>query len=99
VADRAHQIAALRAKAASTTFPAEAEACRAKADELEALEPKPVYEHVGGTNHFENLDWTGMKFSFRTGDLWDAAGGVTASQRIQVTVNHPGGSSYTIWVG
>lgn len=38
MADRRRQIAALRAKAASTTFPAEAEALRAKADELEAKE-------------------------------------------------------------
>lgn len=44
--DRRRKIEALRAKADSTTFPAEAAALRAKADELAAQEPKrpPIYD-------------------------------------------------------
>lgn len=41
MSDRRRKIEALRAKADSTTFPAEAAALRAKADELAAQEPKP----------------------------------------------------------
>lgn len=44
------RIAQLRAKADSTTFPAEAKALRAKADELEAKQPKqPSYSGQGMT--------------------------------------------------
>lgn len=106
MADRRHQIAALRAKAASTTFPAEAEACRAKADELEALEPKRATSGIGAVDDFmrryEHVyeettarpsasQWDYLRA--RPGDLWDAAGGITV---IQVTTT--AGESYTIWV-
>ena len=128
MADRRRQIAALRAKADSTTFPAEAEACRAKADELEAIEPKvgfrpgvtaESFDGIGAVNDFirryqhvydeaaprpNAAQWDRLRVN--VGDLWDSAGGVfvsttrpASSERIQVTVNHPGGSSYTIWVG
>ena len=40
MSDPRRRIAALRAKAESTTFPAEAAALRAKADEMEAAQPK-----------------------------------------------------------
>jgi len=47
---RAHseRVRLLRAKADSTTFPAEAQALRAKADELEAKCPEDVWPDVGG---------------------------------------------------
>lgn len=48
VSDNRRRIAALRAKAASTTFPAEAASLRAKADELEGKQA-PSYVGQGTT--------------------------------------------------
>jgi hypothetical protein len=79
MSDRRRQIAALRAKADSTTFPAEAEACRAKADELAALEPAPKVQDgpvLAPGNFFYGQS---IKFSFSPGDLFNAAGGVTVN--------------------
>ena len=56
-ADLRRKIAALRAKADSTTFPAEAEACRAKADELEASLPKRQEPHCWDGRGWDGRVW------------------------------------------
>ncbi len=90
MSDRRRIIAALEAKAASTTFPAEAEALRAKADELRAdLPPEPRYTPPAG---IMDGTLTGWFAGYSVGDLWGAAGGVT------VRVTNVSGNSYTIWV-
>lgn len=123
MADRRRQIAALEAKAASTTFPAEAEALRAKASELRAKTPaqEPFVtccwknwptrasweDHARSHPRPAQRPFASSNFpTYQPGDLFDAAGGVYVGgkrwekgERVQVTVNHPGGSSYTIWVG
>ncbi len=91
MADRRRQIAALRAKAESSTFPAEAEACRAKADELEALEPAPSYVPPSPLMTGAGIwgDMGGITIRFNTT-------GPTIGQ--QVTVTNVQGQTYTVWV-
>lgn len=59
MSDRRRKIEALRAKAESTTFPAEAAALRAKADELAAQEPS--YTPPSGINTGAAADWITAK--------------------------------------
>ena len=61
MSDPRRRIAALRAKAESTTFPAEAAALRAKADELEASLPPEPQREPELVLHF-TFDTTGNTF-------------------------------------
>lgn len=84
MSDSRRRIEALRAKADSTTFPAEAAALRAKADELEAaLPPSPVRGDPGCVimgNKISFTDVWGNSF-FEDGTI------VTTGQGVTITIN------------
>lgn len=74
MSDSRRRIEALRAKAASTTFPAEAQALRAKADELEASLPPPPVDP--GCVYVS--DWgNGFGFYSTTGSVTQTYTGIT----------------------
>ena len=71
MSDTRRRIAALRAKAASTTFPAEAAALRAKADELEAALPRraaqPQTSRIGSYDFLTNI--IPQRYGARQGEM------------------------------
>lgn len=78
------RIAQLRAKADSTTFPAEAAALRAKADELEAREPKrPNYVGQGTTARDVHAEYERSAAAYRERQRTRASG-------TRVTINFGG---------